>query len=94
MKWFLFALSLLGLWIAFNSLFMLPGQYSAFNIALAGVGVGVGVLLAWISSKRFLDAEPKRNRSAAILQAPPMVLCAFILLAFCAIGFVKWMAYR
>ena len=94
MKWFLFALSLLGLWIAFNSLFMLPGQYSAFNFALAGVGVGVGVLLAWISSKRFVDAEPKTNRSAAILQAPPMVLCAFILLVFCAIGFVKRVAYR
>ncbi len=90
MKWLLFAVSLLGLWIAFNSLFMIPGPYSAINFELAGIGTVVGVLLAWISSRRFVDSEPK---SSTIMKAPPMVLCVFILLVFCAIGIMKFIAY-
>ena len=93
MKWILFALSLLALWVAFNSLFMLPGQYSAFNFELAGVGVIAGVVLAWISSKQFVAAEPKRHRGA-IMKAPPMVLCIFIVFVFCAIGVIKFVAYQ
>jgi uncharacterized membrane protein YidH (DUF202 family) len=94
MKWLLFLLSVFAMWVAFNSLFMLPGHYSAFNFELAGLCIGVGVLLAWVSGKRFVDASPKRRRRAAVMEAPPMVLCAFILLVFIAIGVVKFMAYR
>jgi hypothetical protein len=91
MKWLLFAVSLLGLWIAFNSLFMLPGQYSAINFVLAGIGIVVGVLLAWISGRHFVGTELKIS---TIMKAPPMVLCVFILLIFCAIGIMKFIAYR
>ena len=94
MKWVLFAISLFALWVAFNALFMLPGQYSAFNFELAGSGIVAGILLAWVSSKGFLASEPKRLRNTAIMKAPPMVLCIFILIVFCAIGVIKFMAYR
>jgi hypothetical protein len=94
MKWILFAISLFALWVAFNALFMAPGRYSAFNFEVAGAGIVIGVLLAWISGKRFLVAEPKRTLEAAIMKTPPMVLCMFILFVFCAIGVVKLMAYR
>jgi membrane associated rhomboid family serine protease len=94
MKWILFAISLFVLWVAFNALFMAPGPYSAFKFEVAGVGIALGVLTAWLSGKRFADAEPKRRRSAAIMKAPPVVLCIFILFVFCAIGVVKFMAYR
>ena len=93
MKWILFALSLLALWIAFNSLFMLPGRYSAFNFELAAAGIIAGVLLAWISSRRFVAVGPRAHRSAAVMKAPPMVLCIFILFVFCAIGAIKLVAY-
>lgn len=93
MKWILFAISLFALWVAFNALFMAPGRYSAFNFEVAGVGILVGITLAWVSGKRFADAEPKRRRSGAILKAPPMVLCIFILFVFCTIGVIKLMAY-
>ncbi len=94
MKWLLFAISFFALWFAFNLLFMVPGRYSAITVALAAGGIIVGLSMAWLSGKRFVGAESERHRSAAILKAPPMVLCIFILFVFCAIGVIKFMAYR
>jgi hypothetical protein len=94
MKWLLFVVSLFSLWVSFNSLFMLPGQYSAFNFEIAAVGIAIGVLTAWLSSKRFADAQRKRRRSGAILEAPPIALCLFVLVVFCVMGVLKLTASR
>jgi hypothetical protein len=93
MKWLLFGTSLFALWVAFNALFMLSGPYSTFNFVVAAVGVCVGVFMAWLSSKRFVEAQPKRRRTA-IMQAPPMALCFFILFLLCSMGVLKLLAYR
>jgi hypothetical protein len=93
MKWLLFAFSLFSLWVAFNALYMLPGKYTALNFELAGTGIGIGILTAWLSGKRFVEAEPKRPR-ASLLQSPPVVLCVFILTIFCVIGLFKFVLSR
>ena len=93
MKWLFFAFSLFCLWVAFNALYMLPGKYTPFNFELAGTGIGIGILTAWLSGKRFVVAEPKRQRSS-IVQSPPVVLCIFILIIFCVIGLLKFAASR
>jgi hypothetical protein len=93
MRWLLFAISLVALWFAFNLLFMVPGNYSAAIFGMAGAGIVVGALTAWLSAKRFAAAGTG-TRIAEIVKAPPMVLCIFILCIFCAIGAVKFLAYR
>jgi hypothetical protein len=93
MKWILFGISVFALWVAFNALFMLPGPYSAFNFDAAAVGMAVGVLMAWLSSKRFVEAQPRRQRTA-VLQAPPMIVCLFVLFLLCAMGALKLLASR
>ena len=94
MKWLLFAISLFALWFAFNLLFMVPGHYSAITVGLAAGGIIVGLSMAWLSGKRFVGGEAKTRRSVAIMKAPPMVLCIFILFVFCAMGALKLLAYR
>jgi uncharacterized membrane protein YidH (DUF202 family) len=94
MKWLLFAVSLFTLWVSFNALFMLPGRYTAFNFELAGVGIAVGILAAWLSGKRFTDSDPRKRNRGKIMQTPPVVLCIFILVIFCAMGALKVMASR
>ena len=88
----LFALSLLALWFAFNALFMAPGSYRAFSFEVAGIGIAIGVMAAWVSSKRFARTGHETGLGA-ILKAPPMVLCIFILFVFCAIRVIKLIAY-
>jgi hypothetical protein len=94
MRWLLFAISLVALWFAFNLLFMVPGNYSATTFGLAGAGIVVGAVTAWLSGKRFAVAGTSSNRLTEIVKTPPMVLCIFILCIFCAIGVVKFLAYR
>jgi hypothetical protein len=90
-----FLLSLVALWVAYNALFMLPGKYDYFNFVVAGFGVGLGVLFASMSSRRFAgQASEKRVPIAHILKAPPMAICIFILILFCLSGLVKIAAYR
>ena len=93
MKWLLFAISLFALWVAFNALFMLPGRYTAFNFELAAAGIVIGIATAWLSGKRFVDTG-RRGKRGALMQAPPVVLCTFILVIFCAIGILKVVASR
>lgn len=94
MKWLLFAISLFALWVSFNALYMLPGRYSAFNFELAAVGIAVGIAAAWLSGKRFADADQRKRKKGTIMQAPPVVLCAFILIIFCVMGVLKSMSSR
>jgi membrane associated rhomboid family serine protease len=94
MKWLLFAISLFALWVAFNALYMLPGPYTAFNFELAAAGIGVGTLTAWLSGKRFTHTERRKRRSSALMKAPPVVLLIFILVIFCAIGILRFLASR
>lgn len=94
MKWLLFAVSLFTLWVAFNALFMASGRYHAFNFEVAGIGIALGVMTAWLSSKKFMRTERETSRGAAVLKAPPVLFCIFILLLFCAMGALKVVAYR
>lgn len=94
MKWLLFAVSLFALWVSFNALYMLPGRYAAFNFEVAGFGIVIGILTAWLSGKRFADADRPKRKKRPIMQTPPMVLCTFILVIFCAIGLLTFMASR
>src|ERR1700677_4665779 len=91
MKWVLFALSLFALWVSFNALYMLPGRYTAFNFELAGAGITVGILTAWLSGKRFATADEPKRKQRTIMQTPPVVLCTFVLVIFCAMGILRFM---
>jgi len=94
MKWLLFAVSLFALFVSFNALYMLPGRYAAFNFDLAGFGTLIGILTAWLSGKRFADSDRPRRKKRTIIQTPPVALCTFILVIFCAMGLLKFMASR
>ncbi|MBV8207819.1 MAG: hypothetical protein JO041_13580 [Acidobacteria bacterium] len=94
MKWLLFVISLFALWVAFNALYMVPGRYDAFRLEFAGGSITVGILAAWLSGRRFAKSDASKPRTGAILQAPPVVLCIFILAIFCAMAVMKFMAYR
>ena len=74
MKWPLFVISLFALWVAFNALYMLPGRYTAFNFELAAIGIGVGILTAWLSGRRFAEADSRRRKRGAIMQSPGSAL--------------------
>ena len=94
MKWPLFVISLFALWVAFDALYMLPGRYTAFNFELAAVGIGVGILTAWLSGRRFAEADSRRRKRGAIMQAPPVVACIVVLVVFSAIALLKITASR
>jgi len=94
MRWFLFAISLFALWFAFNMLFMISGSYSGTTFGLAATGITVGVAAAWFSGRQFILAWGRDQRMGEIVKAPPVVLCIFILCAFCAMAIIKIMAYR
>ena len=90
MKWLPFAVSLFALWVSFNALFMAPGpRYRTFDFQVAGVGIAVGILTAWLSGKRFVVANRARSTKGAIMLTPPVVLCTFILFVFGAMAVLK-----
>ena len=95
MKWVLFLLSLLALFAANNVLFWMAGKYDAFTLVAAPISISAAVVLAWLSSKRFAKQTARTSPGLAeILQAPPAVICIFVLLLFSAAGLIKLIDYR
>jgi dipeptide/tripeptide permease len=94
MKWLFFLLSLLALFAANNALFWLPGHYDWFNFVAAGVAIGLAVLFAWLSSRRFAtSASTTRPTWKDLAKAPPATICIFVLLLFLAVGLMELVAY-
>lgn len=60
MKWVLLSLSLYLLLVAFNVLFMMPGNYDWFNFVAAAVALSLAAVLAWLSIKRFKPDQHKQ----------------------------------
>jgi len=90
MKWFLFALSLFSLLVAYNALFMLPGSYDWFGIAVAAVAILAAAVCAWFSGRRFAS---KQATWRELMLTPPAVIWLFVLLLFCCAGFIRVVAY-
>lgn len=95
MKWLFFLLSLLALFAANNALFWLPGHYDWFNFVAAGVAIGLAVLFAWLSSRRFATSASTTTRPTwkDLAKAPPATICILVLLLFLAVGLMKLVAY-
>jgi hypothetical protein len=94
MKWTLFLLSLFALFAANNALFWLPGSYDWFNFVAAGIAIFVAAILAWFSSKRFV--QPTSGALVTwnkVVMAPPAVIWLFVILLFCLLGLMKIVVY-
>ncbi len=94
MKWFFFLLSLLGLFVANNALFWVPGRYDLFTFVAAAISISRAVLFAWLSSRRFLASSSIAQPTwLDVVKSPPTTICVFVLLLFLVVGALKFMAY-
>jgi hypothetical protein len=91
MKWFLFALSLYALLVAYNVLFWMPGNYDWFNFLAAALALAVAAVLAWFSGRRFAG---KQASWRAMIQTPPAVIWIFVVALICCAGTLKLLVYR
>jgi hypothetical protein len=95
MKWVLFVLSLVALFVANNALFWVPGKYDWFTAVAASISIVTAGLLAWFSSKKFARASLGAQATwKNIVMAPPAVIWLFVILLFCLFGVMKITAYR
>jgi hypothetical protein len=95
MKWVLFLLSLVALFVANNALFWLPGKYDWFNVAAAGTAILTAGVLAWFSSRKFArSASGAQATWKNVAMAPPSVIWLFVMLLFCFFGLMKIVAHR
>ena len=76
MKWIYLGLTILCLWVAFNALFMLPGNYDAFSFWAAGIAIVISVSCAILGGRRFVAAEGGQRRGRRIWFTPPMIFFA------------------
>ncbi len=94
MKWLLFFLSLLALFVANSTLFWLPGRYDWFTFLAAPISISVAIFFAWSSSKRFVASSSAAHPTwKNVMMAPPSAICIFVLLLFMAVGLLKLIAY-
>jgi hypothetical protein len=95
MKWVLFFLSLVALFVANNALFWVPGKYDRFTAVAASIAILTAGIFAWFSSKKFArstsGAQPTWKN---VMMAPPAVIWLFVMLLFCFFGLMKIAAYR
>lgn len=90
MKWVLFLLSLVALFVANNTLFWVPGSYDWFTVVAAGIAISIAAVLAWFSSKKFAASTSKGQADLKdVLMAPPAVIWFFVMLVFCLIGLLR-----
>jgi len=95
MKWVLFLLSLVALFFANNTLFLVPGRYDWFTAVAAGIAISVAGILAWLSSTKFARASLGAQATwKNVAMAPPSVIWLFVILLFCFFGLMKIAAYR
>jgi hypothetical protein len=88
--WLLFLIALLFLWVAFNALFMVTGQYDSFTVNMAALSVVSAFLVAWASAKLFQSARHgSRSAHNGVFSMPPMVACLGTLLIFLGFLLVK-----
>ena len=94
MKWFLFFLSLLALFVANNALFWVPGRYDWFTFVAAGAAISLAILFAWLSSRKFVAPSSMAQANwQDVIKAPPSAVCIFVLLLFFAVGVLRFIAY-
>ena len=77
-KWFLFLPSVFGLFVANNALFWLPGPYSWFNFVAATIGIVAGILLAYLSSRRFVTAPSMTQPTWLDVMSAPRASFAWV----------------
>jgi hypothetical protein len=95
MKWVLFVLSLIALFVANNALFWVPGKYDRFTAVAASVSILTAGVLAWFSSKKFARSSLGEQATwKNVAMAPPAVIWFFVLLVFCFFGLMKIAANR
>ena len=95
MKWVLFLLSLIALFVANNALFWVPGKYDWFTAIAASVAIATAGVLAWLSSRMFARSSLAAQASwKSVVMAPPAVVWLFVMLLFCLFGLMKIAARR
>lgn len=90
MKWIFFALSLLGLFVANNALFWMPGNYDWLIFTFAGIGILFAAIFALLSGKRFAKEQTGWK---ALVVTPPVVIWVFVIFLFCCGSLLKFLAY-
>lgn len=90
MKWVLFLLSLIALFVANNALFWVPGKYDWFTAVAASIAILTAGVLAWFSSKKFARSTLGTQVTwKNVVMAPPAVIWLFVMLLFCFFGLMK-----
>lgn len=89
-KWILFAMELVLLFFANNTLFMVPERYDWFTGISVGIAITAAAICAWFSSRRFArDLCPGRTRLKNVVMAPPNVIWVFVISVFAAVSFIR-----
>jgi len=91
MKWVLLALSLYALLVAYNVLFLVPGNYDEFNFVAAGAAISVAAVLAWFSGRKFAK---KQATWKELMSTPPVVIWTFVVVVMGCVGILKLFTYR
>jgi uncharacterized membrane protein len=95
MKWVLFLLSLIALFFANNTLFLVPEKYDSFTAVAASTAILTAGVLAWFSSKKFARSTLGTQATwKNVVMAPPAVIWIFVVVLFCFFGLMKIAAYR
>ena len=95
MKYVLFLLSLIALFVANNALFWVPGKYDSFTAVAVSMAIVTAGVLAWFSSKKFARASLGAQATwKNVVMAPPAVIWLFVMLLFCFFGLMKIASYR
>ena len=95
MKWLLFLLSLIALFVANNALFWLPGKYDRFTVVAASIAILTAGGLAWLSSKKCARSSFGAQATwKNVVMAPPAVIWFFVMMLFCFFGLMNLAAYR
>lgn len=94
MKWTLFGISLIALFVANNALFMVPEKYDWFTAVAVTSAICVAGICAWFGGKRFAAAAFDKPTWKQVVMSPPAVVWIFVIVLFCLVGLSKFVAYR
>jgi hypothetical protein len=95
MKWVYFLLSLVALFFANNTLFIVPEKYDSFTVVAASAAIVIGAIFAWSSSKRFVKSTLGLHVSwKKLVMAPPALVWLFVMFLFCLVGLTKMVPRR
>jgi hypothetical protein len=80
LKWLLFGIEVLLVWVLCNTLFLVPIPFGAQQKLIAGAAALLSALAAWASGSISQTIATRQIRSApGVLSTPPVAICIFVL---------------